>query len=425
MKRLLLLIALAVSQFAHAQTQADSVNEKIDQLRVTLNQLSKAILEDKHEFDTAVIVQLKKTRFVRVYNNEQELKDSVEIEKIIFDVRDGLILDIQVVTTEKRVFTNYWAPVALTRFNNTCNWLSSIYLLPDKDTTKKPATRKKNTRKVSTKSYTTEHWYIYTCDFLNILRMGISVPDNAIFELTKSKNQKVLTRATGINQVVDLRVYTDMFAALADEPNGIAQFEGSSRIFINNKNWFRRSTTPFRYGYFSIQASRLDSKFQAVTLDSSFSRLKAIQRSIVNVDVGVNLMSVWLQNKSRSWASLNGGGGVNLFRAKSLTDTTIVSSQFIFLEALFEFKELKNFGIDFSGRLFWQKFNGLEGVVSGTQPFLRVGVAAYWHPLRNPASRIFTRVNYLQNLEENGDAFIQVQLGYSLVISSLLSKDVK
>lgn len=415
---------LAAPQIAYPQTQPDSVNKKIDELKVALNQLSKAIRDEKDEGDTAVIVQLKKTRFVHVYNNEQQLKDSIEIEKIIFDVRDGLILDIQVVSTSKRVFTNYWAPVALTRFNNTCNWLSSIYLLPDKETSAKAKSRKRTAVKTSEKSYKTEHWYIYTCDFLNILRMGISVPDNAIFELTKDKTQKVLTRATGINQVVDLRVYTDMFAALADEPNGLAQFEGSSRIFINNKNWFKRSTTPFRYGYFSIQASRLDSKFQTVALDSSFSRLKAIQRGIVNVDVGLNLMSVWLQNKSRSWASLNGGGGVNLIRVKNSSDTTIVSSQFLFVEALFEFKEIRNFGIDFSSRLLWQKFNGLEGVVSGTQPFLRVGVAAYWHPLRNPASRIFTRVNYLQNLKENGDAFIQVQLGYSLVISSLLSKNV-
>jgi hypothetical protein len=359
--------------------------------------------------DTAAIVHLKNTGNIIVYNNDQEATDTIEIKKIVFDIRDGLILDIQVISNDNHVFTNYWAPIAITRFNNTCSWLYSKYLVPNP--------------KSKIYQVKPEHMYIHTCDFLNIIRKGVAVPDNVAFTLYKTGDSKILTRGAGINQVVDIRIYTDMFAALGDEPNGLAQIEGSSRVFINNKNWFNRSTTPFRYGYFLVQASKLDSKFQYTMVDSSFTRLKAIQRNTVSAEIGFNLMGLWLQTKSRSWFSFNGGAGLHLVRLKNVQDTTWVSSQFLFIETLFEFKELNNFGIDFSGRVLWQKFSGLTDQLSMMQPIVRIGATAYWNPLNNPSSRIFFRTNYFHELRENSNPFVQIQIGYSAVVSSLITKE--
>ncbi len=419
MKNILILPLLFLAISALAQADPAILNQKLDDLKIALEKLKGVIDSQKDEIDTASVLYIKKFEEIIVYDNDNYPKDTIEIKKIVFDVRDGLILDIQVISTTDRIFSNYWAPIAITRFNS-CKWLSSIYLIDEIDTSKRNKKNKSRNAKDTVK-IKQEHWYINTCDFLNIVRKGIAVPDNHHFELTKRDTVKVLTRGTGINQIVDLRIYSDMFAALGDEPNGIAQIEGSSRIFINNKNVFNRSTTPFRYGYFSIQASKFDSKFQVTELDSSFTRLKAIQRSAVSVDFGLNLMGLWLQSKSRSWASLNGGVGMNLVRLSNKSDTTTVGSQFLFLESLFEFKELRNFGVDFNGRVFWQRFTGLEKPQSEVQAFLRLGATAYWNPMKNPASRIFARVNYYQNLNAGEEPFVQIQLGYSAVISSLLS----
>lgn len=431
MKEIFTVTILLLSLMSVGQSKPDSVAKKISELKTAIEHLSKAIDDQKDERDTVAVVHLKKMDSIPVYDNDNVARSVLYIDSIIFDIRDGLILDMQVVGRDKesnKVFTNYWAPIAITRFNNSCRWLSSKYLVRDVPTAKdsinvKGSSKKKRDKSIiKFKNYVvkTEYYYINTCDFLNIIRKGITVPDNDTFTLNKQNEKKTLLRGTGINQVIDLRIFTDMFAALGDEANGLAQIEGTSRVFINNKNWFNRSTTPFRYGYFGIQASKLDSKFQLTAVDSAFSRLKAIQRSIVSAEVGLNLMGVWLQSKSRSWASLNGGAGLNLVRLNNETDTTLVTSQFLFLETLIEFKELNNFGIDFNGRVFWQKFSAINDVPTSLQPLLRLGVTAYWNPLKNPSSRIFARVNYFQDLKDNNDPFVQVQLGYSAVISSLL-----
>ncbi|MBX2894833.1 MAG: hypothetical protein KF763_05305 [Cyclobacteriaceae bacterium] len=411
MKCIVKLISLLSFFCGFSQSNSDSVSisTQITELRKAIDSLSKTIKSHEDEKDTAAIVCLKRTADILVYNNDQEATDTIQIREIVFDIRDGLILDIQVIDNDNRVFTNYWAPIAITRFNNTCSWLTSRYLVPDP--------------KSKIHQVKPEYRYVHTCDFLNIVRKGVAVPDNVTFTFYKQGDKKILTRGAGINQVVDLRIFTDMFAALGSEPNGLAQIEGSSRIFINNKNWFKRSTTPFRYGYFLLQASKLDSKFQFTELDSSFTRLKAIQRNTVSAEIGLNLIGSWLQTKSRSWASLNGGAGLHLVRLKNMQDTTLVSSQFLFLETLFEFKELNNFGLDFNGRVLWQKFSGLTDELSMLQPILRLGVTAYWNPVNNHSSRIFFRTNYFQEMNGGNNPFVQIQIGYSAVVSSLITKE--
>jgi hypothetical protein len=313
---------------------------------------------------------------------------------VIFDIKDGLILDLQVVCQGGKIFSNFHAPIALTRFDR-CAWLSYH-----------------NGKRFE---------YIRTCDIATVIRKGVSVPDDSLFELTLSKPEFTLTRGASINQIVDLRIYSDMLGTLGNEPNGIAQIEGSTRIFINNKN-YGRSFTPFRYGFFSVQASKIDSRLQTLGIDTTFSRLDAIQRSFASVDIGSNLFGFWLQRKSRSWASVNGGAGIHLTRTSFEGDTATTTSQYLFLESLFEFKEIQNFGVDFSARVFWQTIPGLPEKRGNTQSIFRLGATAYWNPVGNVGSRVFARVNYYQNLNKGEQPFVQLQIGYSAMISSLLSK---
>ena len=390
------LLFLVYAQIALTQpkpSSTDSIKQNIVDLQVTIEKLRKVIEEDKNEKDTACVIHLKGLTGIKVYDNDEKEVGEVTIEKVVFDIREGIILDMQVLTTDKRVFSNYRAPIGLTRYDR-CDWLGSY----DGDI----------------------YQYIKTCDFSYVIRKGIAVPDNDNFSLPdKDRSWRALTRAAGINQVVDLRYYSDLLGTIGKEPNGIAQVEGSTRISINNLNWYK-SLTPFRYGYFSVQASKLDSRFQVLKVDSTLSRVRLIQQSWFNVDIGANIFGFWLQRKSRSWASLNGGGGVYMTRLGSKTDTTSRSSQYVYLESLFEFKELKNFGIDFGARILWQTVPGLEKELGKTTSLLKIGATAYWSPLSNKSNRIFGRVNLFQNLNKSEEPFVQFQIGYSAVISSLL-----
>ncbi len=377
------------------QQKVDSLKAKMDALTDVMSQIKKQLDKDKNEKDTAFVVSLLGNNPIKIFNNDEDTIDTSSVVKAIFDIKDGLILDLQVLLSNGKIFSNYHAPIALTRFDK-CGWLSYH-----------------NGKRFE---------YVRTCDILRVIRKGIAVPDDSLFELTLKKPEHALTRGAGINQVVDLRIYSDMLGTLGDEPNGIAQVEGSTRIFINNRNWFGRSFTPFRYGFFSVQASKLDSRFQVLGMDTTFSRLAAIQRSFASVDIGTNLFGYWLQRKSRSWGSVNGGAGMHLTRAVTEGDTTSVTSQYLFLESLFEFKELRNFGIDFGARIFWQTIPGLANDAGNTQTLFRLGATAYWNPVGNTGSRVFARVQYFQNFDKAERPFVQLQVGYSALISSLLEK---
>lgn len=394
---MLVTMAPAVSAQDSLAQKVDSLSSKMDKLNDVLSQIKKTLALDNDEKETACIISLFDhiSGRVKYYDNDEVEKGEVEIETVIFDIKDGLILDMQVVCKQGKIFSNYHAPIPLTRYDR-CNWLSYH----------------------DGKDYV----YIKTCDFSKIVRRGVSVPDDEIVVLVMNgKTSHTLKRAAGVNQMVDLRIYSDMLATLGEEPNGIAQIEGSTRVFINNRNWFR-SFTPFRYGFFSVQASKLDSRFQTLNIDSTFSRIDIIQRSFVSADIGANVFGFWLQRKSRSWASVNSGAGIHLTRTANENDTTSLTSQYFFMEALFEFKELRNFGIDFGSRMYWQTVPGLETESGNTQALLRLGATAYWNPIGNPESRIFARVNYYQNLDKGEQPFVQFQVGYSALISSLFSK---
>lgn len=399
---IVLLISLIAAPGLHAQDsleqKVDSLKTKIVELTDVLSQIKKRLTEDKENKEPAFVITLHDSNLlkpVQTFNNDEDTLAKVIVEKVIFDIKDGLILDLQVLCKNGKIYSNYHAPIALTRFDR-CAWLSYH-----------------NGKRFE---------YIRTCDIARVIRKGISVPDDSLFELTAKAPEFILMRGAGINQVVDLRIYSDMLGTFGNEANGIAQVEGSTRIFINNRNWFGRSFTPFRYGFFSVQASKLDSRLQTLAIDTTFSRLDVIQRSFAGVDIGTNLFGFWLQRKSRSWASVNGGAGIHLTRSGNEGDTTTMTSQYLFLESLFEFKEIRNFGVDFSARVFWQTIPGLPDNTGNTQSIFRLGATAYWNPVGNVGSRIFARVNYYQNLDNGEQPFVQLQIGYSAMISSLLSK---
>lgn len=371
---------------------------EIKALRDDLKEIKKLLQDDKDEKDTIGIFTVYKFKLVPVSEKDGTAAGSIDISEVIFDIKDGVILDLQVVATDHRIFTNLSAPIAVSRFSR-CDQLGYY----------------NGTKTV----------YIQSCDFINWVRQNTFVPDDQHFRLTEKNNSKILFRGAGINQISDIRFYSDLLGTLGNEANGIAQTEGSTRIFINNRNIKNAGVIPFRYGAVSFHVSKLDSKFSTTKNDSTLTYLKFTQRNWLNIDLTANLLSVWLQSKSRSWASLNAGAGATLTRLAEKNDTLSRTGNYYFIEALGEFKEISNFGIDFSTRLFWLTVPGVGGNLGKLNPLIKVSTNIYWSPLANTRNRVFLRVNYFQDLVEKGEPFFQFQAGYSVVLSSLLKEGQK
>jgi hypothetical protein len=354
--------------------------------------------DDKDEKDTIGIFTVHKFDEIQVYNEKETVVEKISISEVTFDIKDGVIIDLQVVTTDHRIFTNLSAPIALSRFHR-CDILGYYN--------------------------GNETVYIRSCDFISWKRHNTFIPDDQHFRLTKKNSSKILFRGAGLNQISDVRFYSDLLGTLGNEANGIAQTEGSTRIFINNLNFKNTGLIFFRYGGISFQASKLDSKFSTTKNDSNLTNLKFLQRNWLNIDLTANIFSVWLQNKSRSWASLNAGAGATLTRLAEKSDTLSRTGNYYFLEVLGEFKEISNFGIDFSTRFFWLTVPGVGGNFGKLNPLIKVSTNIYWSPLANTRNRVFLRVNYFQDLVEKGEPFFQFQVGYSVVLSSLLKEGQK
>lgn len=367
-------------------------------LKNDLDEIKKLLQDDKDEKDTIGIFTVHKFDEIQVYNEKETVVEKISISEVTFDIKDGVIIDLQVVTTDHRIFTNLSAPIALSRFHR-CDILGYYN--------------------------GNETVYIRSCDFISWKRHNTFIPDDQHFRLTKKNSSKILFRGAGLNQISDVRFYSDLLGTLGNEANGIAQTEGSTRIFINNLNFKNTGLIFFRYGGISFQASKLDSKFSTTKNDSNLTNLKFLQRNWLNIDLTANIFSVWLQNKSRSWASLNAGAGATLTRLAEKSDTLSRTGNYYFLEVLGEFKEISNFGIDFSTRFFWLTVPGVGGNFGKLNPLIKVSTNIYWSPLANTRNRVFLRVNYFQDLVEKGEPFFQFQVGYSVVLSSLLKEGQK
>lgn len=336
-------------------------------------------------------------------DNQKPSEQNCEIDRVKVRIKDGAIVDIQVFTKSKEVYTNFYSPLNLNQFTEE-NY-SLTYKMSDGSIKQ-----------------------IYTKDFLQWEREHGFYPSDIVFELDSIKEEQTLFRGVGINQVIDVRLFTDLSALFSDKPNGLTQTEAFYKVITNAQtirtNTFvsRYGIIPFRYVSGNMIFSKFDSKFATTVLDSTFTRQELLRRSTVNVDVTVNLYSNWTSKKSNSWFYLNAGGGFFSSQLRSDSDTASVVMPYWYIDPLFEFKGSQNFGIDISLRMFRQYAPQLSDGLRGGRYIWRPQMTVYWNPLNAPGNRIFGRVTYYSDIKDTQNPFFQIQVGYSILISQLIKE---
>jgi|GEM_PF-6657752 len=418
-------------------TKLDSLEAKVSNLQKTLYEIKKIVTNDTVTTFSIGTFKLFATDEIKVYkyvptnmkkedcdkksNSEyskgkcttkEEASFKITISKVIIEISDGVITDIQVITKENKTFSNGLAPIAVNKFNERCDWLSY-------------------------KNELSEYYYLPTCNFLNWERNGGYSPSDVRFELIKKDETRSLAKDVGINSVFNIKLYTDMLSAFGGEDNGLIQTEANFKTPLISSNLYNKPVFLLHYFTTNFRLSRFDDKFKYTSVlvdnsdtihsssDTSFSRQTLHQRNWLNFDVGFNLISGQFGNKSKSGAALDLVVGFALSNFASSTDTLTVGLPYIGLNPSIKIIPAPNFGIILSSQLIWQYAPQLKDKSYGQEKkIISPELEMFWNPLSSPGNKIFARARYVTMFGDN-NPFWQFQLGYNLSLSEIINKKLE
>jgi hypothetical protein len=408
------ILSLLISNLALAQDLEDqpttvdtTLNDKVDRLTEAVEKLAEKIKSDTLVSSNVGEITLYKTDGIQTYtcvNCKREKKPTstkISISKVVIEVREGVIHDIQVFTNDGRIFSNDAAPIELNRLNERCDLLNSSFF--DGQNT----------------------YRIQTCDFLQFERMGGFTSNDIRIVLTKDDNKRMLTKEVGINSIFNIRLYTDLLGAFGDEPNGLVQTDVDFKTPLLSTNMFNSNTQWLNYFTFRLNLSKLDNDFQYTRIDSTFKRIDFYQHSWLTSEVGFNIISGNLGNKSNNRWAADLVGGVSLSNAIDESDTSTVVLPYVGFNPSLSIRVARNIFISLSSKLIYQyapEFS--DSPYGGRIRIIKPEFELSWNPLGSPGNKIFGRVRYVQQFHDDSP-FFQLQLGYNLSLSEIINKKLE
>jgi hypothetical protein len=320
----------------------------------------------------------------------------IKIDSVTIQIKDGYILDVHAYSGDKQ-FTNQFSPIALNarRLDKTRDFLAN----PRDD-----------------------NEGIIFQEILLHDSLTSYYPEDGFYKFTPAVNKLVLYRKTGVNTILDLRLYTDALGLFGKEPNGVIQTDARLKQFLSRSNGNNGGVFWTEYMRLNFNASKMTNMGKYVD-SAHFSRTSLLQSSFLNADVALNIVNGWLEFKSLNFWYVDGGAGVSEVNLARGADTSIILTTNIFAEAGVDLKPSDNVGFtgyfrcidQFSPQTDWNK-NNLGHL------FGRFGAEVFWNPFDNKANRVFARMNYTFATSKNDtkNSFFQLQFGYSVLLSSLV-----
>ena len=231
----------------------------------------------------------------------------------------------------------------------------------------------------------------------------------------------------GLSGLLEVALYTDLLSTLNNEDNGLVSTEVASwlplhqRPFMRNGRWFwGTAVRPF------LSVTRLDSRFDTLRLNAAnhIDRPNLLQRAYLRFGLNLNLLTV--DNRGPVTVQLNTSWVRTLTRVRGATGTADTVARNVYqnlygLELLTTVRRQRNFGADL---YFTAYLNNVQSrhLIDNTEPqwALRPGALFYYYPFGSPTNKLFFRVsNYIFPQERQRD-FVQLQVGYSIGLGSVL-----
>jgi len=388
-----------------AKEQTQEVKQILHSVMDTLRSLVKAEQLNEEEIVGRLYLRTPNS-YIWMKNGDNAIKTGVKIriKRVRVVIKDGWITSSDVFTEDGRHFTNQ-IPIACSdkRINHRLDRLFQ------------PAFKDEN-------------------DFIilqHILGYELEasegyLPDDIIVDMTP-QDTIVLKKAVGLNSIFDIRVYSDALGLFGGEPNGLLQTDARYKLIINRTNIPNTRGFWLPYVRTQLTASKLDSRYKYEPLDeATFSRLNLVQKSWLNFELALSPFACFTHSKSFSLFYTEVGANVHATQVAKATDTFSVNIPNFFVETGFNYKVSRNIGLDIFTRTTVQyspqtDFSDSLQRDADAIWYQRLGAEMYWNPNENKAGRLFARGVYFfaYNPEERKRSFLQVQLGYAVLLSKL------
>jgi hypothetical protein len=368
----------------------------IDAFEKSISRERKSEYEDDEDYISFSKIRRKNRHLYKKVN------DSVKIKSVKISISNNAINSITIYSTEGHEFRNGFSPINLNRINNGGDIL-----------------RCRKDRK------------IYSIDLSDIIQFDETVryyPEDISFLLTSSDSSKPLTKAVGLNSLVNLRLFTDVLGLLGEESNGLAQTELDFIIPLHRRN------VSNHYAYWCSDVrmkstfSRLDSKYKYTavdTLTNSLERSILNQRKWFNAEIGLVFFKGDFTKRSENNFSLDLIAGLNLSRIANNGDSMSYILPYFGFSPKLHLASSSNFGIDMYLPIYSELFPAKQTESYGEPRWLfSPNLELYYNTFGDKSSRIFARLGYTTLLQTRGDYFT-LQFGYNISISEKIKEKIK
>jgi len=366
---------------------------------------------------------------ISLYDNGSVVSDRLNFQKVRVHILEGSVYDIQIYVTDDNnnlyLYENKF-PISLLRYTTLS---PHNYMFFKMVTSNNPSTTLNLTDKFTTYS-------IKLSDVLTYIpNPGDNyVPEDLTLELpTKTEenaNEAVTYKVrqnTALQNIVELRTYTDFLGLFGDAPNGIVQLEGKADFYINPFNtkacYFFKKITPF------VNFARLDEDVRYLTLEADGAGnskiknpLQILEKSYLQMGVNLSVFSYKPRKEYPFSLSLYIPARYQIADIKTISDLIIgYKSLGLGGGILLDFKRYNNFGFTYSAELTnynAASFNTEPSIINPDRFWVFKNEAeVYYNPAKNKQQAIFLRLKTFNNSTKgNSEAFYQLQFGYRFAI---------
>jgi hypothetical protein len=399
--------------------------------KITNDVLKEVLFKDSESYLGDFIIPQKGQKIV-LYENAVKRNQVLYFQKVRAHIVEGSVYDLQIFLKDDKdneyLFENK-TPISLLRYTK----LSSLnYMFFKSAVSNNPDTEINTTdyHNLSIKlsdvlTYIPNPGENYVPDDLTLeLPTKTDVPENT-YQSVRYKVQQ----NTALQNIVELRTYTDFLGLFSDAPNGIVQLEGKADFFVNPFNlrnrsvYFLKKISPF------VSFSKLDEDVRYLTLEPDGTGGSKIKNSLEIVEkaylqMGMNLDILSFKFTKEYPFSVNFYIPARYQIADiKMTDSLKINYKSLGLGGglLLDFKRYNNFGFTYS-----LEFTNYNANSFNTEPTIinpdrfwvfKNEAEIYFHPAKEKQQAIFLRLKTFNNsTKNNSEAFYQLQFGYRFAI---------
>lgn len=387
-----LTISNACAQDA-TKEDVENLSTEVEEVAKGLEKLTKMLEELKENEDKQEVGWMKlKGEKVKIYTKENSQGTDTKIDRVSIRWHEGFIRTIEIDAGGNKYF-NKKAPIALTtkRIEN-CDALYS------------------NTN--------SEH-YIRLCDLFEYNIKSTFAPDDGKHSFTSINDTLNFSKSAGLNDMLNVRLYTDFLSTFGNEPNALTQTEINYRHNTGKTNVKNCGIIVFKHFSADLRLSKFDNDFKYMDIDSFSDRTNLLRFQFYDLMVRQNIIEGWISRGSESSYYLNAGLGLAGTKSRKIidtltVDTVTVHTPYLMAEIGFHFKPAENWDMYLSLPMFYVYAPNLQDFgLQDPKWALRPQFDLSYYPFKNKGNRMFTRVVYNINEGEHQRNFAQWQIGYS------------